>query len=69
MKAEYWTMFYYGGNPTICEKHRSLRAAQRSARACEKVGGALHWIVRAEVVLEVVVPLRPKSAHNLRASR
>ena len=63
MKAEYWTMFNYGGNPTICEKHRSLRAAHRSARACEKVGGTPHWIVRVEVVFI------PKAAHNLRASR
>lgn len=59
-KPVYWTMFRYGGNDTICTKHTSLREAHRSAKRCEKRGGAPHWIVRVDVVF------RPKPASSLR---
>lgn len=49
-KIEYWSMFGYGGNPTICGKHRSLAAAQRAAKTCEKRGGSKHWFLKVQVM-------------------
>jgi len=46
MSAIYWTLFYYGGSESICSKHRSLPAAQKAVKACEKRGGAKHRIVK-----------------------
>ena len=47
-KEEYWTMFYYGGNLTICSKHRGFTAAERASCKCEAKGGAKHIIARIE---------------------
>ena len=47
-KEEYWTMFYYGGNLTICSKHRKFMAAERASCKCEAKGGAKHIIARIE---------------------
>lgn len=43
--GEYWTVFPYGGNLTLCSRHRSLPAAERAARKCEKAGGFRHRIL------------------------
>ena len=48
MAVEYWSLFMYGGNPTICDKSRTLRAAIKKSLACEKVGGGKHWIVKVD---------------------
>ena len=47
-KPEYWTMFYYGGNLTICSKHYTLPSAERASCKCESVSGAKHVIARIE---------------------
>jgi len=44
-KPEYWTFWYpptfaYG----FCSKHKSLGAAERAAKKCEKEGGSEHDI-------------------------
>ncbi len=50
-KVEYWTVFAYGCcENTFCSKHRTLEAAKRAAKACEKRGGAKHRILRVEEV-------------------
>ena len=49
-KVEFWTVFNYGGNDTVCSKHKSLRAAKRAAKACEKRGGAKHRFLKVHWV-------------------
>jgi hypothetical protein len=34
----------------VCSKHKTLAAAHRAARECEKNGGADHFIVKVEVL-------------------
>ncbi len=42
---EYWTVFNYGGLLTLCDRSKSLAAAERKARICERAGGAPHRIL------------------------
>jgi hypothetical protein len=44
----YWTMWDRGGEFVRCSEHTSLAAAEKAAAACEKRGGARHFIVRVE---------------------
>lgn len=46
MKPFYETRFRYGDAIALCSTHKSLAAAKRAARACEKRGGAKHEIVK-----------------------
>lgn len=48
ISGEYWTMFYYGGELAICSKHKSLLAAERAMRECEKRGGAKHRLLHVQ---------------------
>ncbi len=43
--GEYWTVFPYGTPFTLCSRHRSLQAAEKAARKCEKAGGNHHRIM------------------------
>jgi hypothetical protein len=49
--VEYWTMWM---DSLVCSKHKSLAAATREAKACEKRGGAAHDIIKVEYVKRVV---------------
>lgn len=49
-KPDYWVLFNYGGNTTICDKTTSYKDALRSARECELRGGSKHWIVKVQEV-------------------
>lgn len=62
MKDEFWTLFYYGSAETICSKHRTLPAAERLAKACERRGGAKHRIVRVTEIVpyEKEAPNEPR---------
>ena len=48
-RKEYWALFVYGVNDTICSKHKTYRAAVKAATACEKRCGANHRIVEVTV--------------------
>ena len=50
MKKEFWSMFKYGSTDTICSKHKTLAAARKEAKACEKKGGTKHWILEVRWV-------------------
>lgn len=47
-RIQFWTLFLYGGNWTICSKHVSFSAANKAAERCEKRGGAKHVIVKVD---------------------
>ena len=49
-KIFYASMFLYGGNPAICDKHSTLKRALRAARRCEKRGGAPHFFWKIETL-------------------
>lgn len=55
MKREFWTLFYYGSNETICSKHSSSAAALRAAAKCERMGGSDHRVIE----MVEVIPYRP----------
>lgn len=44
--AEYWTLFSYGASIQICSKHKTAKAANKEAGACEKRSGLKHRIVK-----------------------
>lgn len=47
MKAPiYWCVYRYGEALVKCSEHRSVEAAERSARKCERRGGTRHTIYR-----------------------
>ena len=50
MMAEFWTVFDYGGSPSVCSKHSTEQAAQRAACKCEQRGGARHVILKVSKV-------------------
>lgn len=55
-KPVYWTLFRYGGNLTICSKHRTRKAAEREAGRCEASGGARHEIAEVRFLTRKVTP-------------
>lgn len=42
-RSFYLSMIYYGSTRTICSEHRTLEAAKRAAKACERRGGVKHF--------------------------
>lgn len=48
--GEYWAVYSYGGNLTICEKAKTAVGARRKASSCERFGGAPHRILYVQEV-------------------
>jgi len=55
--TEYWTMFWFSGYQR-CSAHRTLAAALRAARKCERDGGTRHDIVKVERIPRKDRPIR-----------
>ena len=50
-KTEYWTLFHYGDSEVICSKHRTVLAAERARRKCERNGGANHRVIEVKTII------------------
>ena len=56
MKPIYETRYPYGDVMALCSSHRTLAAAKRAAKACERRGGAKHEIVKVVAVWPIKWP-------------
>jgi hypothetical protein len=46
----YWCVWVYCGEERVCSRHRTLPAASRAARKCERDGGVTHQIYRVQQI-------------------